>query len=120
MLSRPYGTRLCLADPEIATAYTELACDGAWRIGSTGFTLSVSAIPRPLLADSGQASRMEYGWETMERREISRLRVLTPSASRPTVRGGVLSVMACLQKSRLRRAGDADKSRPTHQAVSIL
>jgi hypothetical protein len=34
---------------------------------------------------------MEYGWETMERREISRLRVLTPSASRGFECNGLLT-----------------------------
>ena len=40
VLSRPQWTRLMKADPEIATAYTELACDGAWRIGSMNSSIN--------------------------------------------------------------------------------
>ena len=52
------------------------------------------------------------GWETMERREISRLRVLTPSASRPTVRGGVLSVWPWFRQLSAKQQATESKSFP--------
>jgi hypothetical protein len=75
MLSRPCGTRLCLANPEIATAYMEPAYDGAWRIRehglhSLGLCYPVSIVGRFWVG-------VPYGMRLGDHR--------------PTVRGGVLS-----------------------------